>query len=223
MFGLSQGQGGRAHRGPPAVLVGGAAATKSTASPRRLAGRDAAPPGARHAAGGAGPRPGRVYEDADILGRRQDPLASPRIRPRLDRPTVLQESRGRPLAGYQRAPPSARHRAPAGREHLGADVLAKSDLYSALKRAFRTARWTTPTTLSCKPPRSRCAGRRCPIGRHPSGDGRFAVVAGGRPSVTHYDTLGGVPGGQPRRGHPGDWPHPPDQGAHDSDRAPLRG
>jgi 23S rRNA pseudouridine1911/1915/1917 synthase len=28
-----------------------------------------------------------------------------------------------------------------------------------------------------------------PIGRHPSGDGRFAVVAGGRDSVTHYDTL----------------------------------
>jgi 23S rRNA pseudouridine1911/1915/1917 synthase len=28
-----------------------------------------------------------------------------------------------------------------------------------------------------------------PIGRHPSGDARFAVVADGRPSVTHYDTL----------------------------------
>jgi len=28
-----------------------------------------------------------------------------------------------------------------------------------------------------------------PIGRHPSGDGRFAVVADGRPSVTHYDTI----------------------------------
>jgi 23S rRNA pseudouridine1911/1915/1917 synthase len=28
-----------------------------------------------------------------------------------------------------------------------------------------------------------------PIGRHPSGDGRFAVVSDGRPSVTHYDTL----------------------------------
>jgi 23S rRNA pseudouridine1911/1915/1917 synthase len=28
-----------------------------------------------------------------------------------------------------------------------------------------------------------------PIGRHPSGDGRFAVVTGGRPSITHYDTL----------------------------------
>ena len=28
-----------------------------------------------------------------------------------------------------------------------------------------------------------------PIGRHPSGDGRFAVITGGRPSVTHYDTI----------------------------------
>jgi 23S rRNA pseudouridine1911/1915/1917 synthase len=28
-----------------------------------------------------------------------------------------------------------------------------------------------------------------PIARHPSGDGRFAVVSDGRPSVTHYDTL----------------------------------
>jgi 23S rRNA pseudouridine1911/1915/1917 synthase len=28
-----------------------------------------------------------------------------------------------------------------------------------------------------------------PIGRHPSGDGRFAVVSDGRPSITHYDTL----------------------------------
>jgi 23S rRNA pseudouridine1911/1915/1917 synthase len=28
-----------------------------------------------------------------------------------------------------------------------------------------------------------------PTGRHPSGDGRFAVVSDGRPSVTHYDTL----------------------------------
>src|SRR5690606_365814 len=28
-----------------------------------------------------------------------------------------------------------------------------------------------------------------PIDRHPSGDGRFAVVAGGKPSVTHYDTI----------------------------------
>ena len=28
-----------------------------------------------------------------------------------------------------------------------------------------------------------------PIGRHPSSDWKFAVVAGGKPSITHYDTL----------------------------------
>ena len=28
-----------------------------------------------------------------------------------------------------------------------------------------------------------------PIDRHPSGDGRWAVVAGGKDSVTHYDTI----------------------------------
>jgi 23S rRNA pseudouridine1911/1915/1917 synthase len=28
-----------------------------------------------------------------------------------------------------------------------------------------------------------------PIDRHPSSDWKFAVVAGGRPSVTHYDTV----------------------------------
>jgi 23S rRNA pseudouridine1911/1915/1917 synthase len=32
-----------------------------------------------------------------------------------------------------------------------------------------------------------------PIGRHPSADYRFAVVAGGKPSVTHYDTLEAFP------------------------------
>ena len=32
-----------------------------------------------------------------------------------------------------------------------------------------------------------------PIGRHPGGDYRFAVVAGGKPSVTHYDTLEAFP------------------------------
>src|SRR5262249_29302162 len=28
-----------------------------------------------------------------------------------------------------------------------------------------------------------------PIGRHPSSDYKFAVVAGGRPSTTHYETV----------------------------------
>ena len=32
-----------------------------------------------------------------------------------------------------------------------------------------------------------------PIGRHPSADYRMAVVTGGRPSVTHYETLEAFP------------------------------
>lgn len=32
-----------------------------------------------------------------------------------------------------------------------------------------------------------------PIGRHPNADHRFAVVAGGKPSVTHYDTVEAFP------------------------------
>lgn len=32
-----------------------------------------------------------------------------------------------------------------------------------------------------------------PIGRHPGGEYRFAVVAGGKPSVTHYDTVEAFP------------------------------
>lgn len=32
-----------------------------------------------------------------------------------------------------------------------------------------------------------------PVGRHPSGDGRMAVVSGGRASVSHYDTLEAFP------------------------------
>ena len=32
-----------------------------------------------------------------------------------------------------------------------------------------------------------------PIGRHPSSDWKFAVVAGGRESVTHYETLEAFP------------------------------
>ena len=33
-----------------------------------------------------------------------------------------------------------------------------------------------------------------PIDRHPHHDYRWAVVSGGRPSITHYDTLEAFPG-----------------------------
>ena len=73
----------------------------------------------------------------------------------------------------------------------GLMVVAKSEsAYSALKQAFRerTVSKTYHALIQGHPDplRGTIDG---PIGRRPSGDGRFAVVADGRPSVTHYDTL----------------------------------
>ncbi|WP_184583391.1 RluA family pseudouridine synthase [Lipingzhangella halophila] len=73
----------------------------------------------------------------------------------------------------------------------GAMVLAKSELaYSVLKRAFkeRTVDKRYHTLVQGHPDPLR-GTVDAPIDRHPAGDGRFAVVTGGRPAVTHYDTL----------------------------------
>jgi 23S rRNA pseudouridine1911/1915/1917 synthase len=70
-------------------------------------------------------------------------------------------------------------------------VLAKSErAYSALKRAFRerTVDKGYHALVQGHPDPLR-GTVDAPIARHPSGDGRFAVIAGGRPSVTHYDTI----------------------------------
>src|SRR5271155_945233 len=73
----------------------------------------------------------------------------------------------------------------------GVMVVAKSErAYSALKQAFRERtvdkRYHALVQGHPDPLRGTVDA---PIGRHPSGDGRFAVVSDGRPSVTHYDTL----------------------------------
>jgi 23S rRNA pseudouridine1911/1915/1917 synthase len=73
----------------------------------------------------------------------------------------------------------------------GLMVLAKSEpAYSALKQAFRDRtvdkRYHALVQGHPDPLRGTVDA---PIGRHPAGDGRFAVIAGGRPSVTHYDTV----------------------------------
>jgi 23S rRNA pseudouridine1911/1915/1917 synthase len=73
----------------------------------------------------------------------------------------------------------------------GLMVLAKSErAYSALKRAFRerTVDKGYHALVQGHPDPLR-GTVDAPIARHPSGDGRFAVIAGGRPSVTHYDTI----------------------------------
>jgi 23S rRNA pseudouridine1911/1915/1917 synthase len=73
----------------------------------------------------------------------------------------------------------------------GVMVVAKSErAYSFLKRAFKERTVSkTYHALAQGHPDPLSGTIDAPIGRHPSGDGRFAVVSDGRPSITHYDTL----------------------------------
>ena len=73
----------------------------------------------------------------------------------------------------------------------GVMVVAKSEsAYRALKQAFRerTVHKRYHALVQGHPDPLR-GTVDAPIGRHPAGDGRFAVVSDGRPSVTHYGTL----------------------------------
>ncbi|MGI5270815.1 RluA family pseudouridine synthase [Nonomuraea sp. CA-218870] len=73
----------------------------------------------------------------------------------------------------------------------GAMVVAKSEhAYSHLKRAFkeRTVDKRYHALVQGHPDPFR-GTVDAPIDRHPAGDGKFAVVAGGKPSITHYDTI----------------------------------
>lgn len=85
------------------------------------------------------------------------------------------------------------HRLDAGT--TGVMVLAKSEpAYRALKTAFkeRTVTKRYHAVVQGHPDPSR-GTIDAPIDRHPRSDWRFAVVAGGKPSVTHYDLLEAFP------------------------------
>jgi 23S rRNA pseudouridine1911/1915/1917 synthase len=133
-----------------------------------------------------------VYEDADIVVVDKPAGVAAHPTPGWSGPTVLE---GLLATGHTIATSGAAERQ--GIVHrLDADttglmVLAKSEhAYSALKRAFRerTVDKGYHALVQGHPDPLR-GTVDAPIARHPSGDGRFAVVAGGRPSVTHYDTL----------------------------------
>ena len=77
----------------------------------------------------------------------------------------------------------------------GLMVIAKSELaYTSLKRQFRdrTVDKIYHAVVQGHPDPTR-GTIEAPIDRHPTRDHRWAVVAGGRPSVTHYDTLEAFP------------------------------
>jgi 23S rRNA pseudouridine1911/1915/1917 synthase len=176
-----------------AVLVGGRPAAKSDRVP---AGEwlDVTLPPPATAQPRPEPVPGLVvvYEDADIVVVDKPPGVAAHPTPGWTGPTVLQ---GLLAAGHTLATSGAAERQ--GIVHRldattsGLMVLAKSErAYSALKRAFRDREVDKVYHALVQGHPDPLRGTvDAPIGRHPSGDGRFAVVAGGRPSVTHYDTL----------------------------------
>ena len=142
----------------------------------------------------AEPVPGLVIvaEDEDIVVVDKPAGVAAHPTPGWSGPTVLEGLRasGRTIASSGAAERQGIvHRLDAGTS--GLMVVAKSEpAYSALKRAFRERevdkRYHALVQGHPDPLRGTVDG---PIGRHPAGDGRFAVITGGRPSVTHYDTL----------------------------------
>jgi 23S rRNA pseudouridine1911/1915/1917 synthase len=85
------------------------------------------------------------------------------------------------------------HRLDAGTS--GLMVVAKSEhAYTVLKRAFhdRTVEKIYHAVVQGHP--DPLVGTiDAPIGRHPKSDWKFAVIAGGKPSVTHYETIEAFP------------------------------
>jgi len=193
MFGLSRARAAELI-GAGQVLVDGQPAAKSD---RVLAGAplmvtlpppDSAPAVRREAVPGLRV----VYEDDDIVVVDKPRGVAAHPTPGWTGPTVLG---GLLAAGHALATSGAAERQ--GIVHrldantTGLMVVAKSErAYSVLKQAFRerTVHKTYHALVQGHPDPLR-GTIDAPIGRHPSGDGRFAVVADGRPSVTHYDTI----------------------------------
>jgi 23S rRNA pseudouridine1911/1915/1917 synthase len=133
-----------------------------------------------------------VYEDDDIIVVDKPIGVAAHPAPGWSGPTVIG---GLQATGHTVASSGAAERQ--GIVHrldantTGSMVVAKSEhAYSELKRAFRerTVEKRYHALVQGHPDPLR-GTIDAPIGRHPSGDGRFAVVADGRPSVTHYDTV----------------------------------
>jgi len=133
-----------------------------------------------------------VYEDADIVVVDKPPGVAAHPTPGWTGPTVLQ---GLLAGGHAIATSGAAerqgivHRLDAATS--GLMVLAKSErAYSALKRAFREREVDKLYHALVQGHPDPLRGTvDAPIARHPSGDGKFAVVAEGRSAVTHYGTL----------------------------------
>lgn len=137
-----------------------------------------------------------VHEDADLVVVDKPIGVAVHPSPGWEGPTVVG---GLAAAGVALASSGAAerqgvvHRLDAGT--TGVMVLAKSErAYTALKRAFkqRTVDKVYHAVVQGHPDPSR-GTIDAPIDRHPRQDYKFAVVDGGKPSVTHYELIEAFP------------------------------
>jgi 23S rRNA pseudouridine1911/1915/1917 synthase len=133
-----------------------------------------------------------VHDDADIIVVDKPVGVAAHPSPGWDGPTVVGAL---VAAGYRVSTSGAEerqgvvHRLDVGTS--GLMVVAKSEpAYTALKQAFRdrTVDKTYHALVQGHPDPAR-GTIDAPIDRHPVHDYKFAVVADGKPSITHYETL----------------------------------
>jgi 23S rRNA pseudouridine1911/1915/1917 synthase len=139
---------------------------------------------------------GIVYDDDDIvvIDKPAGVAAHPSIG--WEGPTVLGALAG---AGFRVATSGAAERA--GIVHRldvgtsGLMVVAKTETaYTALKRAFHDREVDKIYHAVVQGHPDPLAGTiDAPLGRHPGASWKFAIVADGKPSVTHYETLEAFP------------------------------
>jgi 23S rRNA pseudouridine1911/1915/1917 synthase len=137
-----------------------------------------------------------VYDDEDLVVVNKPAGVAAHSSPGWDGPTVVGALAA---AGYTIATSGAAerqgvvHRLDVGTTGLMA--LAKNEVaYSDLKRQFKDRTVDKVYRTIVQGHLDPLEGTvDAPIGRHPSADWRMAVVSGGRPSITHYDTLEAFP------------------------------
>ncbi|MCC3762064.1 RluA family pseudouridine synthase [Glycomyces sp. TRM65418] len=138
-----------------------------------------------------------VFDDDDIVVVSKPVGVAAHPSPGWSGPTV---TGGLAAAGYRVSShgPDERqgivHRLDVGTS--GLMVVAKSEsAYSELKRAFKERRVAKRYRAVAQGHPDPLSGTvDAPIGRHPRHDYKWAVVADGKPSVTHYDTIEVFPG-----------------------------
>ena len=133
-----------------------------------------------------------VHDDDDLVVIDKPVGVAAHPSPGWDGPTVLGHLAAAGMTLSSSGPAERQgvvHRLDVGTS--GLMVLAKSDgAYSALKRAFKERSVDKTYHALVQGLLDPLRGTvDAPIARHPRHDHRWAVVAGGRESITHYDTL----------------------------------